>query len=142
MNVLVVGSGGREHVLAWKLSQSPRVKNLYIVPGNAGCAEVGTCVNLDLGNIPSLVRWARETGIDFVVPGPEAVLVEGIVDAFQKAGIKAFGPSKQAAELENSKVFAKNLMRHTASRPPIMPSLSSTMRPRGMWNPGRKARSS
>lgn len=112
MNVLVVGSGGREHVLAWKLSQSPRVKNLYIVPGNAGCAEVGTCVNLDLGNIPSLVRWARETGIDFVVPGPEAVLVEGIVDAFQKAGIKAFGPSKQAAELENSKVFAKNLMRH------------------------------
>lgn len=112
MNVLVVGSGGREHVLAWKLSQSPRIKNLYIAPGNAGCAQYGTCVDLDVANLTHLVRWAREAKIDFVVPGPEAVLVDGIVNVFQEVGIKAFGPTKLAAELEKSKVFAKNLMRH------------------------------
>ncbi len=112
MKVLVVGGGGREHALAWKLAQSPRVAELYIAPGNAGCAEVGTCVDLDLANIPSLVRWAREKAIDFVIPGPEAVLVDGIVDACKKAGIKVFGPARAAAELEASKIFAKNLMRH------------------------------
>lgn len=111
MNVLVVGNGGREHALAWKLSRSERVEKLYIAPGNAGCAEVGECVDIDPANLPNLVRWAKEHDIHFVVPGPEAVLVEGIVDAFQDAGIKAFGPNKAAAELEKSKVFAKNLMR-------------------------------
>jgi phosphoribosylamine--glycine ligase len=87
------------------------VEKLYIAPGNAGCAECGECVNLNLDNIASVVRWAKENKIDFVVPGPEAVLVEGIVDAFREAGIKAFGPGKSAAELEKSKVFAKDLMR-------------------------------
>lgn len=112
MKILVVGNGGREHALAWKLSQSKRATKIYIAPGNAGCSEVGECVDLDLNNIPAILRWAKENKIDFVVPGPEAVLVEGIVDAFYEAGIKVFGPNKLAAELEKSKVFSKDLMRH------------------------------
>ncbi len=112
MNVLIVGNGGREHALAWKVKQSPRLGKLYIAPGNAGCQELGECIDLDLHNIPSIVRWAKQNNIDFVIPGPEAVLVEGIVDALQAAGIKTFGPTKAAAELEKSKVFAKDLMRH------------------------------
>lgn len=111
MNILVIGSGGREHALAWKIAQSPRASKVFIAPGNAGCAEVGECVDLDPANIPNLLRWAREHQIDFVVPGPEAVLVEGIVDAFRASGIKIFGPTKAAAELEGSKIFAKHLMR-------------------------------
>ncbi len=112
MNVLIVGNGGREHALAWKVKQSPRLGKLYIAPGNAGCQELGECIDLDLHNISSIVRWAKQNAIDFVIPGPEAVLVEGIVDALQAAGIKTFGPTKAAAELEKSKVFAKDLMRH------------------------------
>ncbi len=111
MNVLIVGSGGREHALAWKLSQSSRLDNLYVAPGNAGCASVAECVDLDTANLPNLVRWAREHHIGLVVPGPEAILVAGVVDAFQEAGIKAFGPTAAAAELEGSKIYAKNLMR-------------------------------
>lgn len=112
MNVLIVGNGGREHALAWKVKQSKRLNKLYIAPGNAGCKEVGECVDLDMNNIPAIVRWAKQNDIDLVIPGPEAVLVEGIVDAFHEAGIKAFGPTEAAAELEKSKVFAKDLMRH------------------------------
>ncbi len=112
MNVLVIGSGGREHALAWKLAQSKRIGNLYIAPGNAGCNQVGECVDLDTANLPVVARWAREHKIDLVVPGPEAVLCEGIVDIFRETGIKVFGPSKAASELEKSKVFAKDLMRH------------------------------
>lgn len=112
MNVLVVGSGGREHAIAWKLKQSKRVTKIYIAPGNAGCAEVGECVEIDTGNLNQLVRWAKNANIGYVIPGPEAALVDGIVDAFNEAGIKVFGPNKAAAELERSKVFSKNLMRH------------------------------
>ena len=112
MNVLIVGNGGREHALAWKIKQSPRLEKLYIAPGNAGCSELGECIDLNLNNIPSIVRWAKQNDIDLVIPGPEAVLVEGIVDAMHEAGIKAFGPTKAAAELEKSKVFSKDLMRH------------------------------
>jgi len=112
MNVLVIGNGGREHALAWKIAQRPRLEHLYIAPGHAGCAEVGECVGLDTANLPLTVRWAREHGIHLVVPGPEAVLCAGIVDAFRETGIKIFGPSQAAAELEGSKIFAKNLMRH------------------------------
>ncbi len=109
--VLVIGSGGREHALAWKLAQSPQVEKVFIAPGNAGCAEVGECVDLDLHNLPKVVRWARENQIDLVVPGPEVVLCAGIVDAMREADIPVFGPDRAAAELEGSKVFAKNLMR-------------------------------
>lgn len=112
MNVLIIGNGGREHALAWKVKQSKRLNKLYIAPGNAGCSEVGECIDLDMNNIPSIIRWAKQNDIDFVIPGPEAILVEGIVDAFLEAGIKAFGPTKAAAELEKSKVFSKDLMRH------------------------------
>lgn len=111
MNVLVVGSGGREHALAWKLAQSPKVDKLYIAPGNSGCAEVGECVDLDVGNLRQLVRWAREHDIGLVIPGSETYYVDGIVDAFKETGIGIFGPNKAAAELEGSKAFAKSLMR-------------------------------
>lgn len=112
MKILIIGSGGREHALAWKIAQSPRVSKLYIGPGNAGCAEVGECVPLDLHNLPAIIRWIREHEIDLVVPGPEAVLCAGIVDLCREAGIRAFGPTRSAAELERSKVFTKDLMRH------------------------------
>ena len=111
MNVLVVGSGGREHTLAWKLAQSPRVDKVYIAPGNSGCAEVGECVDLDVGNFRSVVRWSRDNKIDLVVPGAEVYYVAGIVDAFKESGIPVFGPSRAAAELEGSKSFAKGFMR-------------------------------
>lgn len=111
MNVLVVGSGGREHALSWKLSQSPKVDKLYIAPGNSGCAQVGECVDIDVGNLRNLVRWAKEHDIGLVVPGAEVYYVDGIVDAFKEAGIPIFGPGKAAAELEGSKSFAKGLMR-------------------------------
>ena len=112
MNVLIVGNGGREHALAWKIKQSKRLNKLYIAPGNAGCSQLGECIDLDLNNIPAIVRWAKQNAIDLVIPGPEAVLVEGIVDAMHEAGIKTFGPTQAAAELEKSKVFSKDLMRH------------------------------
>ncbi len=111
MNVLVVGSGGREHALAWKLAQSPKVTKIYIAPGNSGCALVGECVDIDVGNLRQLVRWAKEHDIGLVVPGAEAYYVDGIVDVFKDSGIPIFGPSKAAAELEGSKSFAKGLMR-------------------------------
>jgi phosphoribosylamine--glycine ligase len=112
MKILIVGNGGREHALAWKLAQSPRAEKIYVAPGNAGCAEVAECVDLNLNNLQSVVRWARDNNIDLVVPGPEAVLCDGLVDLCRDSNIKVFGPAKNAAELERSKVFAKNLMRH------------------------------
>ncbi|MCD8349656.1 MAG: phosphoribosylamine--glycine ligase [Planctomycetaceae bacterium] len=111
MNVLVVGSGGREHALSWKLAQSPKVDKVYIAPGNSGCAEVGECVDIDVGNLRNLVRWAKEHDIGLIVPGSEVYYVDGIVDAFKDSGIPIFGPNKSAAELEGSKSFAKGLMR-------------------------------
>lgn len=109
--VLVVGSGGREHALAWKLAQSPKVEKVYIAPGNSGCAEVGECVDIDVGNHGQVVRWAKQNQIDLVVPGAEAFYVAGMVDSFKDTGIPIFGPTKAAAELEGSKSFAKGLMR-------------------------------
>ncbi len=111
MNVLVVGSGGREHALSWKLAQSPKVSKVYIAPGNSGCALVGECVDIDVGNLRNLVRWAKEHEIGLVIPGSESYYVDGIVDAFKDSGIPIFGPTKAAAELEGSKAFAKGLMR-------------------------------
>lgn len=109
--VLVVGSGGREHALAWKLAQSPKVEKVYIAPGNSGCAEVGECVDIDVGNHGQVVRWAKQNQIDLVVPGAEVFYVDGMVDSFKDSGIPIFGPTKAAAELEGSKAFAKGLMR-------------------------------
>jgi len=111
MKVLVVGSGGREHALAWKLSRSPRLTKLYAAPGNAGCAQVAECVDIKAEQIDSLVAFAMGEKIDLTVVGPEVPLCMGLVDRLERAGRKAFGPTKDAARLEGSKVFAKGLMR-------------------------------
>jgi phosphoribosylamine--glycine ligase len=109
MNVLLIGSGGREHALAWALSASPLLARLYCAPGNAGIAEAATCVPLDAADHAAVVRFCRENAIGLVVIGPEAPLVAGLADDLEAAGIKAFGPSRAAALLEGSKGFAKDL---------------------------------
>ncbi|WP_028314869.1 phosphoribosylamine--glycine ligase [Desulfatibacillum aliphaticivorans] len=110
MKVLVIGSGGREHALVWKLSQSPKVEKIYCAPGNAGIAESAECVPISAEDIPNLLAFAKENAIGLTVVGPEAPLTEGIVDKFEKAGLMVFGASKAAARLEGSKSFAKSLM--------------------------------
>ena len=110
MRVLIIGSGGREHALAWKLSQSPKVKEIFIAPGNGGSGDFGRNVPIKDSDLPGLVAFAKEQKIDLVVPGPELPLVLGVVDAMQAAGIACFGPSKYAAQLEGSKAFAKEIM--------------------------------
>ena len=111
MKILVIGSGGREHALVWKLKQSPRVKKIFCAPGNAGISELAELADISAENIPGLLDFAREKTIDLVVVGPEAPLVGGIVDEFQKAGLTVWGPGQQAAQLEGSKYFAKDLMK-------------------------------
>jgi len=111
MKVLIIGKGGREHALAWKIAQSPRVPTVYCAPGNAGTALDAVNVALDINDFDRLVSWARKEGIDLTIVGPEEPLARGIVDHFKKHGLRIFGPSKEAAQLEASKVFAKNLMR-------------------------------
>ncbi|MFH0964310.1 MAG: phosphoribosylamine--glycine ligase [Planctomycetota bacterium] len=111
MKVLVVGSGGREHALAWKISQSPELSKLYAAPGNPGIASCADCVNIAADNVAGLLEFVKKEGVDLTVVGPEGPLVDGIVDVFQRAGHKIFGPSKRAAWIEGSKVFAKKLMR-------------------------------
>ncbi|WP_459554800.1 phosphoribosylamine--glycine ligase [Lacunimicrobium album] len=111
MKILVIGQGGREHALVWKLAQSPKVTEVYCAPGNAGTAVDAINVPIKATDIPALIKFAQEEKIDLTIPGPEAPLVAGIVDAFKAAGLTVFGPSKAAAELEGSKIFSKNLMR-------------------------------
>jgi phosphoribosylamine---glycine ligase len=113
MKVLVIGGGGREHALAWKLAQAPRVSRVFVAPGNAGTAAEEGVANVALSAIPELIEFARNEGVALTVVGPEAPLAEGIVDAFQAAGLRIFGPVRQAAQLESSKDFAKSfMMRH------------------------------
>ncbi len=109
MNILLIGSGGREHALAWAMSASPLVTKLYCAPGNAGIAQVAECVAIDTMDLDRLVSFAREKGIDFAVIGPEAPLTAGLADRFEAAGIKALGPSAAGAQLEASKGFVKDL---------------------------------
>src|SRR4051794_1415960 len=109
--VLIVGSGGREHALAWKLSRSQSVSALLCAPGNAGIAQHASCLPLDVGNVADVVALARAERIDFVIVGPEAALCAGLADALLAAGIGVFGPTRAAAEVEGSKAFAKQLMR-------------------------------
>jgi phosphoribosylamine--glycine ligase len=111
LKVLVIGKGGREHALVWKLGRSPRVSRVYCAPGNAGTALDGVNVPLETADTDGLIKFAKKEGIGLTVVGPEDPLSQGIVDAFQKAGLKIFGPTKAAAQLEASKVFAKKLMR-------------------------------
>jgi phosphoribosylamine--glycine ligase len=110
MNVLVIGGGGREHALAWKLHQSPRVEQVFIAPGNAGTAQVGRNVEIKFPELDQLVDFARRASIDLTVVGPDDVLAAGIVDLFEHAGLRIFGPCKEAAQLESSKSFAKHFM--------------------------------
>jgi phosphoribosylamine--glycine ligase len=110
MKILVVGGGGREHALVWKLSESPDIENIYCVPGNGGIEEIATCINLDVGDFDGLIRFSKQESIDLVVVGPEGPLAAGIVDAFESRGIAIFGPRKDGALVETSKVFAKRMM--------------------------------
>ncbi len=111
MKVLVIGNGGREHAICWKLSQSPKLTKLYCAPGNGGTADVAENVDIAAKDQEGLLKFCKKTGIDLVIVGPEAPLVEGIVDRFTKEGIKIFGPSQFAAQLEGSKVFSKEMMK-------------------------------
>ena len=114
MDVLLIGSGGREHAIAWKLAQSKDLGKLYIAPGNAGTAQCGKNVPIGVGEVEKLVNFARQNSIGLVIVGPEDPLAAGVVDACEAAGIKAFGPSAGAAKLEADKAFAKQLMRSCA----------------------------
>ena len=110
MNILVLGSGGREHALAWKLGQSHAVDRVYCAPGNAGIADDAVCVSLDLKDHAALVVFAKTNDIAFTMVGPEVPLVDGVVDYFEAQGLRIFGPSKAAAQLEGSKVFSKQFL--------------------------------
>jgi phosphoribosylamine--glycine ligase len=111
MKVLVVGGGGREHALVWKISQSPKVTKIYAAPGNAGIAGLAECASIKAEDIPGLLAFARAKAVDLTIVGPEGPLSMGIVDEFTKAGLRIFGPSRKAAELEASKRFSKDLMK-------------------------------
>ena len=110
MRVLIIGSGGREHALAWKIASSPLCTKLFVAPGNSGTALLATNVELPVHSPAALAVWAVENGIDLTVVGPEAPLAEGVVDTFAARGLKIFGPTKAAAQLESSKSFAKEVM--------------------------------
>ena len=112
MNVLVVGSGGREHALVWKIGQSRRVNRVFVAPGNAGTAAEAENVDIPADDVGRLSKFARENCVDLTVVGPEGPLAAGIVDAFAAERLRVFGPSRAAAQLEASKVFCKNLLRH------------------------------
>ena len=111
MKILVIGSGGREHALAWKLKQSPGVERIFCTPGNAGTAQIAENVAIPATDLPALARFAKENNVDLTVVGPDDPLAAGIVDLFNSEGLRVFGPSKSAARIESSKIFAKELMR-------------------------------
>ena len=111
MRILVIGSGGREHALAWKLRQSSEAERIFCAPGNAGTAEIAESVAIPAGDLDALLRFARENRVDLTVVGPDDPLAAGVVDLFAAEGLRAFGPTKSAARLEASKIFAKELMR-------------------------------
>lgn len=111
MKVLVIGSGGREHTIVWKLNKSKKVNKIYCAPGNGGISQHAKCINIKADNIPALVDFAQRNKINLTVVGPEAPLAMGIVDEFQKQKLKIFGPNKDAAQIESSKIFSKEFMR-------------------------------
>ncbi|MBP6963441.1 MAG: phosphoribosylamine--glycine ligase [Armatimonadetes bacterium] len=111
MRVLIVGSGGREHALAWKAAQSPRVEKIYCAPGNAGTAQLAECVDIKVTDTPGIVAFSKEQAIDLVIIGPDNPLFDGMADALRAAEVRTFGPGKAAAAIEGSKVFSKELMK-------------------------------
>lgn len=110
MKILIVGGGGRENAIAWKIARNRDVQKLFCAPGNAGIAPFAECVDISPSDINSLKDFALQNSIDLTVVGPEIPLTHGIVDLFEKEGLKIFGPTKEAARLEGSKIFAKNIM--------------------------------
>ena len=111
MNILVIGSGGREHALAWKLAQSPRSDRIYVAPGNAGTLQDAENVDLAINDFEKIIQFAKQNAVGLTVVGPEAPLANGLVDALNEAGLRAFGPTRGAAQLEASKVFCKHILR-------------------------------
>ncbi len=111
MNILVLGSGGREHTLVWKIKQSPLVDKIWAIPGNDGIAQIAECVDMEITDFPKLINFIKKESINLTVVGPEAPLVNGIVDYFQQEKVAIFGPEQNASQLEGSKIFAKNLMK-------------------------------
>ena len=111
MKVLIVGGGGREHAIALKIKENPEVTALYAAPGNGGIAQIATCLPFKATDVDGIVRWAAENKVDFVIVAPDDPLCLGMVDALAEQGIPAFGPRKNAAIIEGSKVFSKNLMK-------------------------------
>ena len=111
MKVLIVGSGGREHAIAWSVAKSPKVDKIYCAPGNAGIAEFAECVNIGAMEFDKLVEFAKENAIDLTIIGMDDPLVGGVVDAFESEGLRVFGPRKNAAIIEGSKAFSKDLMK-------------------------------
>ncbi|MFN3967033.1 MAG: phosphoribosylamine--glycine ligase [Endomicrobiia bacterium] len=111
MRILVIGSGGREHTLVWKISQSKKVEKIFCIPGNAGISEMAECINISLEKLDEIVKFAKENKIDLTVVGPEKPLADGIVDLFRENGLKIIGPDKKASTLECSKSFAKLFMK-------------------------------
>src|SRR5438874_850314 len=116
MKILVLGSGGREHALVWKLKQSPRAREIFCAPGNAGTARIARHVPMAVSDHAGLVRFAREEKIDLTVVGPDDALAAGIVNVFQQNGLRIFGPTQSAARLESSKIFAKEFMQRHCIR--------------------------
>ena len=111
MKILVVGGGGREHTIVWKIAQSPKIDKIYCAPGNGGISELAECVDIGATDIPGMVKFAKDNAIDLVMVAPDDPLVLGMVDAMEKEGIRAFGPRANAAIIEGSKVFSKELMK-------------------------------
>ena len=111
MKVLVVGGGGREHALAWKLSQSERIQKVFVAPGNGGTARDPNLIDVPITDVNALLQWAQQEKIDLTVVGPEAPLAAGVVDVFRAHGMRIFGPTQAAAQLESSKAFSKAFMK-------------------------------
>ncbi len=111
MDILLIGSGGREHALAWKLAKSERVNKIYVAPGNGGTANEKKCTNINITDIEELIKFAKENNIDLTIVGPEEPLIKGIVNRFKEEGLRIFGPAKDGAELEGSKSFSKDFMK-------------------------------
>ncbi|MEG0134102.1 MAG: phosphoribosylamine--glycine ligase, partial [Clostridium sp.] len=111
MKLLLIGSGGREHSLAWKLAKSDRVEKIFVAPGNGGTAIEDKCENIDVTDINELLSFAKDNSIDLTIVGPEDPLTKGIVNLFKEAGLRIFGPDKAGAELEGSKSYSKDFMK-------------------------------
>jgi len=129
MKILVIGSGGREHALAWKLRQSPHAERIFCAPGNAGTAEIAENVAIAASDLDALVRFAKENRVDLTVVGPDDPLAAGIVDLFAAEKLRAFGPTKSAARIESSKIFAKELMRAQRFQTAVRRFVTASERP-------------